>query len=345
MTQKLIDTDDYSARLRAKAVHLTTRQLLITRFSGSEQEQDLSVPPNCAGLGRIRHFRRQTSPGWPANPLPIDPACQALGQTWTDALRAQAFQNAVCNWRCWYCYVPFDLLAANPKFSAWCTAEQLLSLYQQEPDPPAVIDLTGGQPDLVPEWVAWMMEAIQARGLEKQIYLWSDDNLSTDYFWRFLSTPQQELIATYRNYARVCCFKGFDAESFSFNTQAAPELYERQFVLLERLLATGIDIYAYTTFTSPEVSAIPEKMARFVDRLQRLDENLPLRTIPLEVKVFTPVNHRLDAKKMEALLHQQQAIEAWEYQLQCRYTAAQRTAAHENISQVRLSYRKGKHWP
>ena len=52
-----------------------------------------------------------------------DPASQALTLPRADLLRAQAFQNAVCNWRCWYCYVPFGLLSANLEHSAWLSAE------------------------------------------------------------------------------------------------------------------------------------------------------------------------------------------------------------------------------
>ena len=57
-----------------------------------------------------------------------------------------------------------------------------------------MIDLTGGQPDLTPEWVPWMIQEIRARGLEDTVYLWSDDNLSTDYFWRYLSTNDIDLV-------------------------------------------------------------------------------------------------------------------------------------------------------
>ena len=83
-----------------------------------------------------------------------------------------------------------------------------------------MIDLTGGQPDLVPEWVPWMMRALQESGFEDRVYLWSDDNLSNDYFWRFLSPADQELVATWPMYGRVCCFKGYDPTSFAFNTAA-----------------------------------------------------------------------------------------------------------------------------
>jgi hypothetical protein len=167
----LIDTDALSARYRAQAVDLQSKRLLITNFRNTEQEQDLSETPNCDGFGRIRHFRRATSAGWPSNPLPIDPACKALGLPATDRLRAQVFQNAACNWRCWYCFVPFNLLAANRKYADFLSPAQLIDLYLNQPDPPSVIDLTGGQPDLVPEWVPWMMAELRARGLERKVYL------------------------------------------------------------------------------------------------------------------------------------------------------------------------------
>jgi len=139
---KAINTDEFSASLRARSIDVEQRKLLVTNFHGSEQEKDLSTPANCNGYGRIRHFRRETSDGWPLNPLPIDPAAKALGVGESDLLQAQVFQNASCNWRCWYCYVPFSLLAANEKHAAWLSASDLIDLYLAEPSRPKVIDLS-----------------------------------------------------------------------------------------------------------------------------------------------------------------------------------------------------------
>jgi uncharacterized Fe-S cluster-containing radical SAM superfamily protein len=334
---RAIDTDGWSAHYRSKLVDLAGHQLLITRLTGSAQEADLTEPPNCAGFGRIRHFRRTTSPGWPANPLPIDPALCALQLPATDQLRAQVFQLAGCNWRCWYCFVPFDLLSANPRHAAWLSPAALVNLYLDQPDPPPMIDLTGGQPDLVPEWVVWIMTELRARQFERQVYLWSDDNLSNDYFWQFLSDADRELIVTYPLYGRVGCFKGFNAESFAFNTQAEPALFDRQFALMGKLLALGIDLYAYTTFTTPTPAGIRDDMSRFVDRLQALDVNLPLRTVPLEIQVFTPVQARLNNTAQAALTNQWRAIEAWQQELEARYSTEQR---EQRIVDVPLSHRR-----
>lgn len=320
----LIDTDTLSMRYRTAAVDLDDKRLLITNFHGTEQEVDLTELANCNGYGRIRHFRREASDGWPSNPLPIDPASKALGLARVDLLRAQVFQNAVCNWRCWYCFVPFDLLSANHKHSGWLSAADLIDLYLDQAEPPPMIDLTGGQPDLVPEWVPWIMAELRARGLDRAIYLWSDDNLSTDYLWRFLTDDQLELLSTYPSYGRVCCFKGFNSASFTFNTKAEPSFFDRQFKLMGKLLDLGLDIYAYTTFTTPFRANIREDMSRFVDRLQTLDENLPLRTVPLEIKLFTPTRNRLDDARMEALEHQRVAVEAWCAELELRFPSVLR---------------------
>lgn len=331
-----IDTDSYSARLRARAVKLGERRLLIARIAGSDQAADLTKPPNCDGYGRIRHFRQDHGTDWPRNPVPIEPACRALGLGAEDELQAQVFQNAACNWRCWYCFVPFSLLEAREDAGAWLSADDLLDLYLREPEStrPKMIDLTGGQPELVPEWVPWTMRALRARALEGRVFLWSDDNLSNDYFFRFLSDSDRELIATFSGYGRVACFKGFDEASFAFNTEASPALFDRQFDLFGRLLATGMDLYAYVTLTTPNDSGIDDAVARFVDRLQMIHENLPLRTVPLKIAVFGVVKRRLAGPgrhladlRAQSEQNQFRAIEAWNRELERRFPSALRAAS------------------
>ncbi len=321
-----LDTDKVSAAYRARSVRADERKLLVSNFLGTGQAEDLTKPPNCKGFGRIRHFRRNSDPSWVLNPLPIDPACKALGLDPGGVLHAQVFQNAACNWRCWYCFVPFNMLDASPERAAWVTAGELVDLYLAEDDRPAMIDLTGGQPELVPEWVPWTMRALRERNLEGKVFLWSDDNLSIDYFWSVLSEADRELVATFRGYGRVGCFKGFDEASFAFNTKAAPELFDRQFELMRRYLNTGIDLYAYTTFTAQRADGIEDAMKRFVDRLQGIHPNLPLRTVPLKIGAFGVVKTRLGVndERYEALDHQMRAIDAWKRALESRFSGEER---------------------
>jgi uncharacterized Fe-S cluster-containing radical SAM superfamily protein len=336
-----MDTEAISARLREKSVDLPGRRVLVTCFPGTEQEKDLTVPANCNGFGRIHHFRRATSPGWPENPLPIDPACRHLGLPKADAIKAQVFQNAACCWRCWYCFVPHDLLSGSSNHSQLLSAGELIDTYLQQSDRSPVIDLTGGQPELVPEWVPWMMRELRERGLEQAVYLWSDDNLSNDYVWQHLTQKDREYIASYRGYGRVCCFKGFDAESFVFNTGAEPECFARQFAFMRRLLNLGIDLYAYATFTTPRRDSIKEGMPRFLDSLQAIHPNLPLRTIPLEIRLFTTVKARMNGLRQQAVENQRAAVEAWLDQLSARFSNGERAKCIVDVPFARESNASG----
>jgi uncharacterized Fe-S cluster-containing radical SAM superfamily protein len=315
-----IDTAAAAEAFRRKIIDTGKRKILVTNYIGTEQEKDLSEPPNCKGFGRIRHFKRATTTGWPRNPLPIDPASQSLSLGKLDSLRAQVFQNAACAWRCWYCFVPYSLLSGDSKEAAWLSAEEIVDLYLAETDRPLMIDLTGGSPDLTPEWVIWMMQALIKRGIEDQVFLWSDDNLSTDYLWRYVSPEDLQLMREYRNYGRVACFKGFDDQSFAFNTKANSSDFDKQFEIMRRLISTGLDCYAYATFTTDDARGIAGRMKSFVDRLQQIDEQLPLRTVPLRIEAFTPVHSRITAARTAAISLQDEAIAAWNSEVEARFS-------------------------
>jgi uncharacterized Fe-S cluster-containing radical SAM superfamily protein len=321
---KPIDTERFAARLRARAIDVKGRRILISRLAGSDQEVDLALPPTCNGYGRIRHFRLATADRWPANPLPIFPACRALGVAPAPAgMTALVFQNAACAWRCWYCFVPEELLIADPNRSEWFTAVELVDLYRQVVGAPRIIDLSGGSPDLVPEWTPWMMRALANAGLAESTYLWTDDNLSTTYLFETLTPADIALLRSYRNYGRVCCVKGFDARSFAFNTHAAPQDYRRQFEILRRVLDLGLDVYGYVTLTSPHDDGIGSGVADLIDRLQAIDPHFPLRVIPLRIQVFTPVENRLarDAAREASLAVQEEAVAAWTSEIERRFSS------------------------
>lgn len=325
---KPIDTPRFAAQLRAQAIDVESGRVLISRLAGSGQEADLTLPANCNGYGRVRHFHMATVEGWPANPLPIAPACKALGiSPVPEMMKALVFQNAACAWRCWYCFVPEELLRADRAHSEWFTAAELVDLYRQVPDAPRIIDLSGGSPDLVPEWTPWMMRALQNAGLDETTYLWTDHNLSTTYLFDALSPADRALLCAYPNYGRVCCIKGFDARSFTFNTRAATDGYEQQFATLRRVLELGLDTYGYVTLTSPRDDGVAALVADLIDRLQAIDLNFPLRVVPLRITVFTPVAQRLarEPDRARSLAIQEEAIAVWNAELDRRFDASLRT--------------------
>jgi hypothetical protein len=195
-----------------------------------------------------------------------------------------------------------------------------MNLYLSEPARPPIIDLSGGQPDLVPEWVLWSADLLRERGLDREVYLWSDDNLSNDYLWQYLNKEEIERLTSYRNYGRVGCFKGFDEHSFAFNTAAAPDLFKSQFILMNRLVKAGFDVYGYATFTSDQDKHLHAKMTEFVDRLQsEVHPVFPLRTVPLRIWEFTPTVGRIRPEHRRSLEIQKDAARAWMEELERRF--------------------------
>ncbi len=328
----LIDTEKMVAHLRARAINVERREILVSKLSGSDQEGDLTLPPNCDGLGRVRHFKHKTAKGWPSNPLPIEPARQALGLPPEHSeMTAQVFQNAACPWRCWYCFVPYNLLSANPARSVWATAEHLVALYEKDEHRPMIIDLSGGSPDLIPEWTVWMMRALKEAELANATYLWSDDNLSTTFLFDKLSFGDIEDLQSYQNYGRVCCFKGFDEASFTFNTQADASGYLRQFEIMQRMLKLDIDLYGYITLTSPRTSDLSGQISAFFDQLQAIHPNLPLRIIPLRISAYGPVHARMNDERTLSLALQEEAIACWNNEITARFANDLRTMPIYNV--------------
>ncbi len=307
----VIDTATQVERMRRKIIRPSSKQLLMSKLAGSDQESDLQSPVNCGGLGRIRHFKRGTHEGWPSNFLPIDPAARALGLLGREGINAQVFQNAACAWRCWYCFVPFELLGGNERLGEWVTADELVTRYAALDDRPPVLDLSGGSPDLTPEWVVWTAEALQRLGIAQEVYLWSDDNLSTDLTMKLLSEEDWETLRSI-NYGKVCCFKGFDSESFAFNTGADGTQFEKQFERFAAYAQMGIDLYAYVTFTGPDPAVAAEHTKLFVERLEKTVPGMMARTVPLRIEIFgATMKRKTTMDRDQAFRTQEVAIETW----------------------------------
>jgi uncharacterized Fe-S cluster-containing radical SAM superfamily protein len=283
----------------------------------------MTEPPNCNGFGRVRHFRLDAGKEWIPNPLPILPAAKALGVKPDTTIRAQVFQSSICNWRCWYCFVDYNLLSGNSKYAAFFTCDEMIDLYLAEDNPPPMFDLTGGQPDLTPEWVPWMMESLINKNLSEKVFLWSDDNLSNDYLWRYLTDDQINLISSYKMYSRVCCFKGIDEDSFTLNTKADPKLFSNQFELCKRLLDIKLDLYCYITLTATTDTNFEKIIPELLDKAQEINELLPLRILPLRIFKYSAITSRLNDRFENMLDGQHMALAVWKKELNQRYSPEQ----------------------
>lgn len=297
--------------MRARCVDLAGRRVLLSRIAGSAQAADLTLAPNCGGLGRIRHFRWRTATGWPPNPLPSWPAARWLGRAPEAMTRSQVFQIGGCGMRCWYCYVPFGMLSGSQANAEWTTAERLVDLYAALPGRPAILDLSGGSPDIAPEWIAWTLQALRDRGLASATYLWSDDNLSADLLLRPEAAAHLSDLEAHGGYGRVCCLKGIDDRSFSYTTGCAPESFGRQLGILERYLDTRLDLYGYVMLVLPPGVDRRGAIRRLLDRVQRARSDFPGRIVPLRTESFSAMRGRLDPDRLRALAEQDENVSIW----------------------------------
>jgi uncharacterized Fe-S cluster-containing radical SAM superfamily protein len=311
-------TANRATRLRDRCLDTRGRRVLLSRIAGSAQEQDLSVPVNCGGLGRIRHFRSQTNGRWPINPLPGVPAARWLKTEFCPVTRAQVFQVSGCAYRCWYCYVPYRMLSASHAVSEWLSPGEMIERYLCETDRPQIIDLSGGSPDLVPEWIAWTMDALESRQLSESVYLWSDDNLSFDLLMSAELRPLLHRIEQYAGYGRVCCLKGFDASSFAFSTGAPTHEFGCHLRTLKSYLTTSMDVYGYITLACPPGTDHRSKIRQFMDELQTMREGFIGRLVPLRIEKFSTMTGRLNCERNGALRYQDELVETWIEELSSR---------------------------
>jgi uncharacterized Fe-S cluster-containing radical SAM superfamily protein len=314
---KMIDDVDLADRFRTRLTR--GDKFLIANLNASREAEDKYTVVNCGGYGRVRAFRDYKlyleTVAFPDCP----PRPNFRGYPPSAIVRSQVFQLSACNWRCWYCFVDDDRLSAAPRTSTYLSAHELLDLYMAEADCPDIIDLSGGQPDLVPEWTLAVVEECGRRGLLKQIHFWVDDNLSNDFLFRYLSRDQLSRLAGVPTLSRMGCFKGFDEESFTFTTLAPAERFQGQFELAGKIIDAGFRFYGYVTFTTPTTTQLEMRMRQFVDRLQAVHERLPLVTTPLAIKRFSAMIPRLDDDRARSLNHQILAFLIWHEELKRRF--------------------------
>lgn len=321
--ERAIPVDSFGLKLRSLLLKKEEQAILISKLEDSDQAQDIHNI-NCNGYGRIWHKSVLPEENWGEIVLPYYPAAWKLGITREEASVIQVFQTAGCNYRCWFCYVDYHLLKADIHRASYFTCSSLVDMLLREVFIPRVLRLSGGQPDLTPEWTPWMMQALMDAGMAESTYLWLDDNLSNDYAWRFLSDADWDLMLNYTNFGRVGCLKGYDEESFHFNTKAPSDHFFRQLNVLNRLIRTGLDVYVYITLTSSHLEGVGDKMERLLDNLQGIHPNLPLRVSPLKIKPYGPTVSRMKADHEFSMEENQyRALQAWREALSHRFSAVE----------------------
>lgn len=277
-------------------------------YDNLEMKKTLHV--NLDDFGRIRTFIRHKFTDWNDDPIPIDIAISKLKLTCHDFLDVQMIEVGKCNLHCWWCYLPDKIRNVNDQYMKWFTASELLDLILRDNSECRCIYISGGNPELVPELIYDFMRELEKRHLSDKILLWSDDVLTTDYLFNF-NASKLEYMIHYKNYAKVCCLKGFDEDSFSFNTLLPKDDFHHQLKRLRKYIQLGFDIYVYIIFTCNQLNDIDEKIDFLIKRLQLIHYYLPLRVVPIKIEEFSAVTGRLNQERMESLHNQFIVLDIW----------------------------------
>ena len=303
---------------------LSAKRVLLSNLSIGVHGQ---VDVNCDGYGRVRRFSSYDLL------LSDDDEPKPLLRGLKPALhyRTQVFQIAACNWRCWYCFVDDELLNGHQRAARFFNAGELFQLHLEDECPPNVIDLSGGQPDLVPEWTLWMLEQADALGLRGKRLFWIDDALSTNYLYDILSADQLKFIATFQGVSRACCLKGFSQASFEYNTGLPGNGLDKQLIILKKHVAIGFDVFVYVTFTDDPRDTVDRDIELFVGRLREIHPLLPLRVVPLRVHPFSGAIRRRPSAGI-AMQNQFSVYRRWKSILLSIYGKEALDAPYESIS-------------
>lgn len=201
-----------------------------------------------------------------------------------DFTKVFTFQLNACNYDCNYCYVPPVLKTPNREWGKFFNAKEIINSFLEIKKKYGlkinVLRTSGGEifciaPDLVLEIYFQLKE----RNLDKEIYFWIDTNLST---LKILEKFENELRKMFKakNVGIVGCFKGTCQEDFEILTGRNKEFYKKQFECAKFLIDLDADLYFYLPafIYGKDLKEIREKLNSFIEDLEKINKNLPLRT-------------------------------------------------------------------
>jgi len=231
-------------------------------------------------IGEIKKLEYQNPPYSAAN---------AFGRETKDPKdynKVFAVQVSGCTYSCNFCYVPPEINLANPTFGKFFSPKEIieyfLSAKSKSKEPMNVIRITGGEPTIIPEIIIDIYNEIEKRDL--RVYLWIDTNLSTNKYLENIESDLKSIVQK-RNVGVVGCFKGVCKEDFSMLTGAEPKFYEKQFETAKLLLSWKTDFYVYLP-ALVYANNTERKVGEFIEMLQILNKNLPLRVEMLIIKDY-----------------------------------------------------------
>ncbi len=320
-----------SDSIREHLVRVDSKEVRLNIYGGSKESKDGIFAADEAVFSRKRRYKNFSM--FLDNRVNRRKKRLLRGLPYSiESFETTVFQLAGCNVRCWYCYVDDELLTPYSDLtSRWVSIDEMIDdtiLYNDN----AIMDLSGGQPDLVPEWCLWVMKSIEQRGLKGKVFIWQDDNLlTTQELFSRMSKRTISYMANFPRHSRVGCFKGFNGSSFLFNTQSDKHSLDEQLQNFEMLYKAGFEMYGYVTLTPEPGDIRKNDIETFIVRLRDIHPLLPLRIIPIEIRTFRATESRMTKWQRASLEDQYRVYNLWDEVMNCVYSEEQRNTPYEGV--------------
>lgn len=273
---------------------------------------------------------------------------------WPSYNNLLSVQVGRCPLNCWHCYLQecLRLSCAECKNQPFCckqrrkienihlkyfSAEELLNsfLAQREIDKAKgiasdIFRITGGEPFLAPQLIIELLNLLEQRGLQTEIFLWTETNIvpfCCDTNGNSVVSEKQLVeLSRHKNFSVHPCFHGLSSEEFVAISGA--EINWGQLLAgFRRICSTSIDIYP--SFGG-NVSSL-HNIALFMDKLISIDPLLPLKFCVINYDLnYEPIKRRLQIisrinNSEYSIYSFQEAIELWDKMLHnhCGYAYAE----------------------
>lgn len=293
---------------RDKFYRENERAVLFANILETKEAEDFYHCVNHDGFGRIREFTK-FSMHIETELIKHRKFIRINGEgRWSEQYLSQVFQIGVCPLRCRYCFVDRQNLDGTNKNSVFLQPEDIIGMFLETWPDIRNLDLSGGSPDLFPEFLFGLLHEIERVGLKGKITIWSESNLDTRFYSR-LSKGMMNYIITFPYFHLLCSLKGWDSESVLYNTQNTMN-FEEQVKGIEFFCRKHFPISVYLVFIGNRVATL-EDIRKLYVRLKNIDMRLPEWCIPLYIKKFS-------AQAMEGNLYkdtygeQKKAAEWWD---------------------------------
>jgi uncharacterized Fe-S cluster-containing radical SAM superfamily protein len=225
------------------------------------------------------------------------------------------YQLKGCNLHCPYCYVDdANKDGKETNGSRFFSIDEIVNAFiENRNEKVNRIRPSGGEPTLVIEQWYELLKKLEEVGLNKEVYVQSDTNLTTGHFIDNLIERGElekdilEDIGSYKNFGLLSSFKGTDPENFARNTRSDPKLFEEQFYSFSKYLEAGIDAYPF--LYNPN----PQSLESFMDRLEReFGKEVCKRVWIFQIKMYDVPRDRLSKEAKEKSMETSEYIREYE---------------------------------